>query len=60
MVGLRIEKMKLQCKRNIIIIITGSWSSGLLSSAFLTLVLIPALYEWFAPKLEKEEGINSN
>ena len=25
---------------------------GLLSSTFLTLVLIPALYEWFAPKLK--------
>jgi cobalt-zinc-cadmium resistance protein CzcA len=24
---------------------------GLLSSTFLTLVLIPVLYEWFAPKL---------
>lgn len=28
--------------------------SGLLSSTFLTLVLIPALYEWFAPKLIKD------
>ena len=27
---------------------------GLLSSTFLTLVLIPALYEWFAPKLAKD------
>ena len=24
---------------------------GLLSSTFLTLVLIPVLYEWFAPKM---------
>jgi cobalt-zinc-cadmium resistance protein CzcA len=24
---------------------------GLISSTFLTLVLIPSLYEWFAPKL---------
>jgi len=27
---------------------------GLLSSTFLTLVLIPALYEWFAPKSERQ------
>jgi cobalt-zinc-cadmium resistance protein CzcA len=27
---------------------------GLLSSTFLTLVLIPALYQWFAPKLSKQ------
>ncbi len=27
---------------------------GLTSSTFLTLVLIPALYEWFAPKKEKD------
>jgi heavy metal efflux system protein len=29
---------------------------GLLSSTFLTLVLIPALYEWFAPKLAKDNN----
>jgi heavy metal efflux system protein len=29
---------------------------GLLSSTFLTLVLIPALYEWFAPKLATENN----
>jgi cobalt-zinc-cadmium resistance protein CzcA len=29
---------------------------GLLSSTFLTLVLIPALYEWFAPKISTNEG----
>jgi cobalt-zinc-cadmium resistance protein CzcA len=29
---------------------------GLLSSTFLTLVLIPALYEWFAPKLARDSG----
>jgi len=28
---------------------------GLISSTFLTLILIPALYEWFAPKLAKDE-----
>ena len=28
---------------------------GLISSTFLTLILIPALYEWFAPKLVKDE-----
>jgi cobalt-zinc-cadmium resistance protein CzcA len=28
---------------------------GLISSTFLTLVLIPALYEWFAPKLVRDE-----
>ncbi len=28
---------------------------GLISSTFLTLVLIPALYEWFAPKLLRDE-----
>ncbi len=27
---------------------------GLLSSTFLTLILIPALYEWFAPKLARD------
>jgi heavy metal efflux system protein len=27
---------------------------GLLSSTFLTLILIPALYEWFAPRLAKD------
>jgi cobalt-zinc-cadmium resistance protein CzcA len=30
--------------------------SGLLSSTFLTLVMIPALYEWFAPKLVLDEN----
>jgi len=29
---------------------------GLLSSTFLTLILIPALYEWFAPKLATDTG----
>ena len=29
--------------------------SGLISSTFLTLVLIPALYQWFAPKLLRDE-----
>ena len=28
---------------------------GVISSTFLTLILIPALYEWFAPKLVKDE-----
>ena len=27
---------------------------GLISSTFLTLVLIPALYKWFAPRLTTE------
>ena len=29
---------------------------GLLSSTFLTLVLIPAMYGWFAPKLARDAG----
>ncbi len=29
---------------------------GLISSTFLTLILIPALYEWFSPKLMKDES----
>ena len=33
---------------------------GLISSTFLTLFLIPCLYEWFAPKLIKENGILQN